>query len=90
MNSFLLKNSDGVLGLAVINETRKIASVTYLSDTQNLNISFENGETADMETQIDQEFVTSLFGSKKIFVGHFPRDGFEKGPINEYHVHIDL
>ncbi|MDR3424461.1 MAG: hypothetical protein P4M13_05210 [Alphaproteobacteria bacterium] len=90
MDGFLLENSEGVLGLVVVDETRKIKNVAYLSDVRNLSVSFVNGDVETLATEIDQEFERSLFGRKKIFIGHFAHDGFDKEPSDEYYVPLDL
>jgi len=90
MNGFLLKNPEGVLGLAVVDETRKLERVVYLSGEKNLQIFFSSGKSEMLVTEIDCEFEVALFKMKKIFVGHFPHDGFGKEPTDEYFVPLDL
>jgi len=85
-----MKNGEGILGLAVINEARKVKSVAYLTDAKNLSVTFDNGEVENLATEIDQEFEKSLFGRKKIFIGHFPHDELDKDPTDEYYVPLDL
>jgi hypothetical protein len=90
MNGFLLKNGEGVLGLAVVDEKRKVRDIAYLSDAKNLNVTFTNGDSEMLPTQIDSSFEPSLFKCKRIFVGHFAPDGFDKDPSDEYYVPLEL
>jgi hypothetical protein len=90
MNGFLLKNGAGVLGLAVISESRRVLKITYLSDEQNLSVIFTNGDRETLPTIIDATFEPSFFSTKKIFVGHFQPDGLDKEPSQEYFVPLEL
>ncbi len=90
MEGLLLKNGEGILGLAVINETRPVKNVIYLSDVRNLSVTFDNGDIEDLATEIDQEFEKSMFGRKQIFIGHFAHDGLDKEPTDEYYVPLHL
>ena len=57
---------------------------------RNLLISFENGESETLLTEIDPTFEAAIFKSKKIFIGHFPIDGLNGTPTDEYYVPKEL
>lgn len=86
MDGLLLKNPEGMIGLAVIDEVRKIKEVVYDCLAKNLLVTFDDGETEHVPTEIPARFNGALLSGKEIFIGHYPHDGFDKDPVSEYHV----
>jgi hypothetical protein len=90
MNGILLKNKADAIGLIVLDEARKLQSVAYLSDEKNLEVIFTNGDTEKLLSTIEAQFEPALLSAREVFIAHFPHDGFDKNPTDEYHVPLEF
>jgi hypothetical protein len=90
MNGLFLKTAGGELGLALVNEVRKVKEVIYLSLEKHLQVVFTNDQEETLETEIDPEFNRSLHNRKDIFIAHFSEDKPQEAPSDEYHVPLSF
>ena len=84
MNGFLVYSTQGVLGIALVGEMRKVEGVVYDSLSRNLLVTYDDGETEHVDEEVKVDFNGALLSYRYIQIGHFPEAKFDQDPAEEY------
>jgi hypothetical protein len=90
MEALILRNENGHIGLAVVDEARKLNGIVYDTQSKSLIVSFANGESETLDTEIGNQFNSNLLQRKEIYVAHFKDEKFNDDPLDEYVVRLEL